>query len=368
MRCWDILQLEPTADIRAIKKAYAVQLKQNKPDENPAGFQQLHAAYQQALDWADRHAEAEPVHPATAEPPPGPAEPVPSPQIQPEYPDAIDDFDEEPLSPEEEAWENHLDQQWDALVEQVEQLLEQPDRRNLPAAWDFLMHFDAFMDIEFKTEFSLRFMQRLLEIHFQQRLDGLMVLLPETVQHLNRIFWWSERRALLEPHFEPDEFDDFMAWWQAPPPATHTPPAAPDPILKTAPPPYANYYARWVAFLLDVLPLALTGYLVNRFAALEPDAPLFTLVFTLLAYALLTPLFEASPLQATPGKYVCRMKVADRDDRRIALWRALWRCLLFLLCLRFLFIAVVINLFIWDGRLVQDRLSGTRVLKRDIGT
>ena len=49
MDCWQTLHLAPTTDIRAIKKAYAVLLKQNRPDDNPAGFQQLHTAYQDAL-------------------------------------------------------------------------------------------------------------------------------------------------------------------------------------------------------------------------------------------------------------------------------------------------------------------------------
>lgn len=43
------LGIEPTADERAIKRAYAVKLKQNRPDANPDGFQRLHEAYQAAL-------------------------------------------------------------------------------------------------------------------------------------------------------------------------------------------------------------------------------------------------------------------------------------------------------------------------------
>ncbi|MGH8036295.1 MAG: J domain-containing protein [Stenotrophomonas sp.] len=46
------LELEPDADERAIKRAYAKRLRSTRPDEDPAGFQQLHEAYQAALDWA----------------------------------------------------------------------------------------------------------------------------------------------------------------------------------------------------------------------------------------------------------------------------------------------------------------------------
>lgn len=48
--CWEHLGIEPTADTAVIKKAYAKQLKFNKPDKNPEGFRDLRAAYEQALN------------------------------------------------------------------------------------------------------------------------------------------------------------------------------------------------------------------------------------------------------------------------------------------------------------------------------
>lgn len=45
------LGLNEQADERAIKKAYAKRLKETRPDEDPAGFQQLNEAYQAALRW-----------------------------------------------------------------------------------------------------------------------------------------------------------------------------------------------------------------------------------------------------------------------------------------------------------------------------
>ncbi len=49
---WSILGIAPTADLIAIKRAYASQLKRNRPDDNPAGYQRLRQAY----DWAQQHA------------------------------------------------------------------------------------------------------------------------------------------------------------------------------------------------------------------------------------------------------------------------------------------------------------------------
>lgn len=50
----EALDLPADADERAIKRAYAARLKVTRPDDDPAGFQQLHETYQAALAWA-RH-------------------------------------------------------------------------------------------------------------------------------------------------------------------------------------------------------------------------------------------------------------------------------------------------------------------------
>jgi hypothetical protein len=48
-----LLGLSHDADVRAIKRAYAAKLKNTRPDADPEGFQQLHAAYRLALHWAE---------------------------------------------------------------------------------------------------------------------------------------------------------------------------------------------------------------------------------------------------------------------------------------------------------------------------
>lgn len=56
MRALEILGLEPGADERAIKRAYARLLKGCRPDDDPQGFQELRDAYEAALEQARRGA------------------------------------------------------------------------------------------------------------------------------------------------------------------------------------------------------------------------------------------------------------------------------------------------------------------------
>lgn len=54
MSPWQVLGIEPTGDAKAIKQAYAVLVKKNKPDENPEGSAQLHKAYEQCAAMAKK--------------------------------------------------------------------------------------------------------------------------------------------------------------------------------------------------------------------------------------------------------------------------------------------------------------------------
>ena len=52
MDIWNILGLEPTQDVSAIKRAYAQKTRDCHPEEDPEGFMRLREAYQAALDCA----------------------------------------------------------------------------------------------------------------------------------------------------------------------------------------------------------------------------------------------------------------------------------------------------------------------------
>ena len=47
---WNVLGLEPTQDVSAIKRAYAQKTRVCHPEDDPEGFLKLRKAYQAALD------------------------------------------------------------------------------------------------------------------------------------------------------------------------------------------------------------------------------------------------------------------------------------------------------------------------------
>jgi len=51
MNFWQVLALEPTAELKAIKKAYAVKVKRCKPENDPQGYQQLREAFETAKSF-----------------------------------------------------------------------------------------------------------------------------------------------------------------------------------------------------------------------------------------------------------------------------------------------------------------------------
>ena len=50
---WDVLRIEPTRDLRVIRRAYAAKARQVHADTDPAGFMRLREAYEAAVRWAE---------------------------------------------------------------------------------------------------------------------------------------------------------------------------------------------------------------------------------------------------------------------------------------------------------------------------
>ncbi|MDF2905370.1 MAG: molecular chaperone DnaJ [Herbinix sp.] len=55
MNDWERLGIDPTLDVYVIKKAYAIKLKSNHPEDDPQGFQELREAYDRRLQYAKNY-------------------------------------------------------------------------------------------------------------------------------------------------------------------------------------------------------------------------------------------------------------------------------------------------------------------------
>ncbi|MGE8413262.1 MAG: J domain-containing protein [Pseudomonas sp.] len=67
MDCWSVLELSSDADEREIKRSYARQLKNTRPDADAEGFQRLREAYERALQLARWRQEETAPAPASAD-------------------------------------------------------------------------------------------------------------------------------------------------------------------------------------------------------------------------------------------------------------------------------------------------------------
>jgi uncharacterized RDD family membrane protein YckC len=158
------------------------------------------------------------------------------------------------------------------------------------------------------------------------------------------------------------------------------PPPVP-PAEAAAPVPYAGFWRRLAAFLIDTVLLAAASYAVGFVLVLFAFASVFAAGqslsddkltgITIGAYVIEVVLvwlyyagLESSPWQATIGKRVMRLAVTDVEGRRISFARATGRYFAKLLSVLTLFIGFVIAAFTRRKQALQDLLAGTLVYQR----
>jgi uncharacterized RDD family membrane protein YckC len=89
----------------------------------------------------------------------------------------------------------------------------------------------------------------------------------------------------------------------------------------------------------------------------------YKLVVIVLGYLIITPFLYASPMQGTPGKVLCNLKVVSRSGRQLNWLHALWRQIMFVLVVSTIKFTFWIN-WLLKGKLVHDWLSRSVVIYR----
>jgi uncharacterized RDD family membrane protein YckC len=130
---------------------------------------------------------------------------------------------------------------------------------------------------------------------------------------------------------------------------------------------YAGFWVRAVAFVIDVIILALLFLFVAAFCLRNYGGDSYSLrpiiiqsVITLLYFAL----FWSTSMQATPGQKFCGVKVVDGiGAHRISLMRALGRTLALVLSGLLLGIGYLMAAFTERKRALHDMIADTCVVK-----
>ena len=173
-------------------------------------------------------------------------------------------------------------------------------------------------------------------------------------------------------------------------PAAVPPPGAPDRNLSVAPQvvvtppaaPYAGFWRRFVAVVIDALILSFVMFPINLalrvpiYGILNQDEPsidqflsLMRVSFTSIAIGTLinwlySALMESSKLQGTLGKMALNIKVTDLELRRISFGRASGRFFGKILSKLILLIGYLMQPFTARRQALHDMLAGTLVVRR----
>ncbi len=87
--------------------------------------------------------------------------------------------------------------------------------------------------------------------------------------------------------------------------------------------------------------------------------------YTFIIWLLASMVFEASPLQGTPDKYICGIKVVDKFGNRIAYSKSIYRNFAKLSAYISFFIGFLWLIFSKKKQTWHDKIAGTYVVMRE---
>lgn len=401
MDCWEILGIAPKSDKKTIKIAYAKQLKQTRPDEDPSGFQRLHSAYKEALSWEDYYYEddhsswgdattdttevSEPVSDeitlasATTESTLSESEDQlevtlakPSDHSEAEliestlqqlHIDTVEAAPAEVLSKEDlqllddiRDQEHALSDSWESFRQQVNTLVTDSKACNKISNWSFLDEMPAMRDLEFRKSAADSLFEVVSELNEESLNKKNLYIKRPVINHLNKLFNWDKHWQEYEYRYSSSMLEAVYPYLEET-----------EKVVKgTNTSRELYYYRRITAFAIDVSILAGSGFVLHELGNYISGAEegfLWALCWALFYLLILTPLQESSHYQATVGKRVMGLQVINNNGERINFFHAFGRSLATVLCCFMFKIIIWVNIVLswWKNALLQDLLSRSYV-------
>lgn len=210
MYFWNVLQIEPTNDIKVIKQAFAKLSKQYHPEDSPEEFQRIKEAYRHAISYVKsrRETDDEPAESSISLDPPVHKEPESAPNPF----DALNTAENTPLEEGSGSPEDVIQTPFDELISQSEQkqvqavnqalhqaemLFQNARTRNKQRAWQDYFQSPDFLMLQKDDQFTQRFLDYLFRIK-----------LGFHANTWNHIFipMLREWQAMWQYHFDPPVF------------------------------------------------------------------------------------------------------------------------------------------------------------------
>lgn len=381
MDCWKILGIEPDSDKKAIKIAYAKQLKTTRPDEDAEAFQRLHQAYKTALIWvpaehpgqadndwmsspqdALREAYTRDIEPLSDNNSVLLEEEAADPLTHLSYPAPVSNT----FSPEEQQLledirnqEHHLSEDWAVFCEKLEALIASPKQSGALQNWTFIEQLSSFRDLEFRKAISDKAFEAVAEANDQSLQKKHLYIKRPVLNYLNGLFGWDKKWQEYEYHYSRSQLNAVFPYLEE----------AERVNKRSKIKRELFYYRRGAAFAIDMVIMFIPLLFINPLAELVGWQDMIgeMLLWWFAAYVLLAiPLQESSMLQATVGKRVMGLIVIDRRGDRISFIHALSRSIVTAFCVLAFKLVVFMNLILawWRSEILQDLLTRSYVVQK----
>lgn len=371
---WEELGIEPTNDLKKIKKAYAKKLKLNRPDQKPEEFQALYSAYQAALQHAQFHAEETSLDTEQQL-----AQNIESaPILEGTFADSntVELLDENysssntQLSPSPQESDPEIIE-FDEILARVRTLLDDESRKEDIANWHFLSETSLILDNEYNWQIGKEVFSLISE-----RTSAFSSFNESILKYLDSVFSWSEYEYYLRDELGDKKCNELLSALSD----ILQKETASDAIqglrgaksVKEISPkneaPLATYYFghlwfRAIALLIDLSLIAFPTVFIMDKLMIDKSASYedMRLYIILILFFIFTWIFDCSKYQATPGKMLFKFKVTNKDNQRLPYWHGFLRTLVFCVSSLGSYFVALINAYL-GGNFIHDRLTKSHVL------